>query len=117
MNSLIAVLVVLIIVGVAMALLPMDARIKQIVYIILAVILILWLLSFVGFLPRWDRVGEVSGPSRSFAVIWDDPVHGPSMSYKATPPPHPNLLLPACHYNGEIMVWDEKQKGWACVPG
>jgi hypothetical protein len=41
-------LLILIIAGVVMALLPMDARIKQLIYVVLVVLLIVWLFQVFG---------------------------------------------------------------------
>lgn len=42
-------LIVLLVIGVAMALLPIDARIRQVIYVVLAILLIFWLLGFLGY--------------------------------------------------------------------
>lgn len=41
-------LVLLIIVGVVLALLPLDAGIRKLIYVIVVVLVVLWLLSFLG---------------------------------------------------------------------
>ena len=51
------ILLALIIVGVVMALLPINERIQQLIYVVLVVMLIAWLFSIVGVFdlgPRFD---------------------------------------------------------------
>lgn len=62
--SLISLIVVLVVVGVLLWLvnkyIPMEARIKQILNIVVLIVVILWLLSVFGILPAFSgiRVGK-----------------------------------------------------------
>jgi hypothetical protein len=53
--SIVTVVALLIVVAVATALLPMDARIKQLIYIVVAVGVVLWLLHVLGLLDPLYR--------------------------------------------------------------
>ena len=60
--TLIGLLIVLLIIGVVMALVPVDPTVKRIIWIILAVLLVVWILAAfgllggdIGFYPR-ERV-------------------------------------------------------------
>lgn len=41
-------IILLLVVGVVLTLLPLDAGIKKLIYVILAVLVVLWLLRFLG---------------------------------------------------------------------
>jgi hypothetical protein len=43
--SLIGLLILLVIAGIALVLIPLDAKIKQIIYIVIAVAIVVWLLN------------------------------------------------------------------------
>jgi hypothetical protein len=46
-------IVVLVVVGVIMALLPMDDRMKQLIYVVAVIVIVCWLLgAFLGW-PAW----------------------------------------------------------------
>ncbi len=61
--TLIGLLVLLIIVGVAISLLPMDPTIKRIVVVILVVLLLLWVLTAFGL------VGDLGFTSRRRVIL------------------------------------------------
>lgn len=53
--SLLGLIVVLIVIGVALHLVEMDARIKQSVYVLTALLVVLWVLQAFGLVgPLWD---------------------------------------------------------------
>lgn len=55
---LIGFLIVLLIVGIAMAMFPVDAQVRKIIYFVLAVLFILWLCAALGLIGtdlRWPR--------------------------------------------------------------
>lgn len=49
--SFIGMLILLVIVAVALYLIPMDERIKKIIYVVVAIAVLIWLLSVFGLLP------------------------------------------------------------------
>jgi hypothetical protein len=49
--SIVSVIFLLIVVGVVVALVPMDGNIKRIIYILVAVAVVLWLLQLFALLP------------------------------------------------------------------
>lgn len=51
------VLIFLVIVGVLMALLPMDARVKQLIYIVVVIVFIIWLLNVFGITLSNLKIG------------------------------------------------------------
>ncbi len=48
MTPLLTLLIVLVIIGVAMQFLPMDVRIKQIIYVVIVLVLLYWLVTNIG---------------------------------------------------------------------
>lgn len=57
--GLVGILVLLLIVGVVMALVPVDAQIKRVIYVVLAVLLVLWLLYAFGLIGHYHDPGPV----------------------------------------------------------